>query len=431
MTETLYIRLGSKAHDVIHWLIWSEQNREIIASGELANAEALTQLTEKAQQRTVITFVSGSDVILKQLTVPGNSQRAIRLAAPYMLEDALAQDVEQLFFAYANIKNDSSEHNCFVAVVERAQLAQWQSWLNDANIACRVMIPDVLALPINSANDNENITPWSAVILGEQILLRQSIWKGMVIDQNIWPAIEQRLSDSLTSSLHSSSENSALEKADENAALPSKVVINSYSTLSSNCFTVNAMPEELPLALLAENANQQKFNLLQGEFQVKQQRSPMLANWLSVAAVFVVALLLTVAVKVVKLQQISAEQAQVKEKIVQVYKKAFPKTRRVNVATVRSQLKRKLAGYGSSSSQEGFLTMLTKVRPAFSAVPQLKPQSIKFDAKRQELRLQASANDYQAFEKFKIALEKAKLTVSQGSLNNQGDQVTGSFSIKG
>jgi general secretion pathway protein L len=423
MTETLYIRLGSKAHDVIHWLIWSEQNREIIASGELAHAEALTQLTEKAQQRTVITFVSGSDVILKQLTVPGNSQRAIRLAAPYMLEDALAQDVEQLFFAYANIKNDTSEHNCFVAVVERAQLAQWQHWLNDANIACRVMIPDVLALPINNASDNENITTWSAIILGEQILLRQSIWQGMVIDQNIWPTMEQRLNDSL--------ENAALEKADKNTELQSKIKINSYSALNSNCFTINAMPEELPLALLAENANQQKFNLLQGEFQVKQQRSPMLANWLSVAAVFVMALLLTVAVKVVKLQQISAEQAQVKEKIVQVYKKAFPKTRRVNVATVRSQLKRKLAGYGSSSSQEGFLTMLTKIRPAFATVPQLKPQSIKFDAKRQELRLQASANDYQAFEKFKIALEKAKLTVSQGSLNNQGDQVTGSFSIKG
>ena len=420
MTETLYIRLGSKAHDVIHWLIWSEQNSEIIASGELANAQALTQLTEKAQQRSVITFVSGSDVVLKQLTVPGNSQRAIRLAAPYMLEDALAQDVEQLFFAYANIKNSNTEYNCFVAVVERVQLAQWQTWLNDAAIACRVMIPDVLALPATIATEKENSNAWSAVTLGEQILLRQSAWQGIVIDENIWPALEQRLCVSLSASPEN-------EEGSE-GELP---LINSYSALNSACFTVNAMPEELPLALLAANAKQQKFNLLQGEFQVKQARSPMLANWFSVAAVFAVALLLTVGVKAVKLQQISAQQTRVKQQIVRVYKKAFPKTRRVNVATVRSQLKRKLSAYGSSSSQGGFLTMLAKVRPAFAAVPQLKPQSLKFDAKRQELRLQASANDYQAFEKFKIALEKTKLTVSQGSLNNQDDRVTGSFSIKG
>ena len=424
MTETLYIRLGSNEQDIVHWLIWSENNAEIIASGELANASALTELTEKAKTRPVICLVSSSDIALKRLTVPGNSQRAIRQATPYILEDSLAQDVEQLFFAYAdpsNFKTENSNNNCFVAVVERAQLTKWQAWLKQAQIACEKMIPDCLALPM--ATNTHDQKTYSAVTLGEQLLLRQSAWQGMTIEQDLWPIIETQL----LVGTKAEDQDDHDQNADEQSR---NITINSYSALTSSRFNVNAMPAELPLALLATHAKELKFNLLQGEFKVKQVRSDNMTNWLSVAAFFAVALLLTFTFKGLQLQQLSAQQTDVKKQIVTVYKKAFPKTRRVNVATVRSQLKRKLASYGSATSQEGFLTMLAKVRPAFAAVSQFKVQSLKFDSKRQELRLQASANDYQSFEKFKIALEKAKLTVSQGSLNNQDDQVTGSFSIK-
>jgi len=73
--------------------------------------------------------------------------------------------------------------------------------------------------------------------------------------------------------------------------------------------------------------------------------------------------------------------------------------------------------------------MLAQVQPAFAKVPSLKPESIKFDGKRQELRLQAIADDYQHFEQFKNALALANVEVKQGAQNNQGEQVTGSFSI--
>ena len=73
--------------------------------------------------------------------------------------------------------------------------------------------------------------------------------------------------------------------------------------------------------------------------------------------------------------------------------------------------------------------MLSTVQPAFAKVPALKPESLKFDGKRQELRLQAIANDYQHFEQFKAELNHANLTVKQGAQKNQGEQVTGSFSI--
>jgi general secretion pathway protein L len=45
-------------------LIFNATEQEIIASGELADAMQLHQLTDKAEQRMVKVFVPGCDVVL-------------------------------------------------------------------------------------------------------------------------------------------------------------------------------------------------------------------------------------------------------------------------------------------------------------------------------------------------------------------------------
>ncbi len=401
MGETLFIRLGSQIDNKIHWLIKTNGHEEIIASGELPNAKQLTQLTEKSAAREVIVFVPACDVAIKSLTVPGSSQRAIRLAAPYMLEDELAQDVEQLFFAFSEQKTNAQGNNCFLAAVERKQLSQWQQWLADAEIFCKVMVPDALALPLS----DEHIT---AVMLDEQILMRLDNWHLMSFEENAWPIISAQITQNETDS-----------KA-----------IQSYSALGNipNELPIEFLPEELPLAILANNVST-KFNLLQGEFQVKEKRSATLTNWLWVAGVAGLALVLNFALKGVELYQLSNQQAAIEEEIVASYKKAFPATKRVKVSTIRSQLKRKLAEVGNSGESAGFLPLLVNLEPALASVPEIKPQTLKFDGKRKEVRMQATAKDYQYFEKLKVALEKAGLSVNLGAQNNQGDEISGSFSI--
>ncbi len=419
MTETLFIRLGSQANDSIHWLILAgagSNEAEIIASGELNGAEQLNELTSKAEQRQVQVFVPGSDVLLKRLHVPAKSSRAMRLAVPYMLEDSLADEVEQLFFAYADIANDDEGNNCFTAIVAHNQMQQWQSWLTEAGIKTKSLLPDVLAMPVNQQG-------WSAIALGDseqQYMVRQGIWQGSTLDESAW-----QLQCHLLSAQTSDDETSDnTEKTD--------IEINAYSPLTeSEQLTVTHMPEELPLVLLAQNLNSQihGFNLFQGQYKVKESRSHASQQWLWVAGVAVFALLLSLGHKSAQLWSLNNEVDNVEQAIITSYKKAFPKTKRVRISTIKSQLNRELALLGGASDQQGFLAMLAQVQPAFAQVPALKPESLKFDGKRQELRIQAQAEDYQAFEKFSRALESADLTVKQGSQSNQGDQVTGSFSI--
>ncbi|ASP48152.1 type II secretion system protein GspL [Cognaticolwellia beringensis] len=401
MGETLFIRLGSQAENKIHWLIKINGQEDIIASGELPNASELEQLTEKASAREVVVFVPASDVAIKSLKVPGSSQRAIRLAAPYMLEETLAQDVEQLCFTFNDTKQDEQGNNCFVAALERKQLELWLQWLADAGIFCKLIIPDALALPF----DNQSR---SAVMLGEQVLIRLGEWQVMSFEANAWPIIAKHFTDN-----------------DE-----TKSAIMAYSSLSQVPAEINVeyLPEELPLAILANN-HSRKFNLLQGEFQVKEKRSAASVNWLWVAGIACFALVINFTLKGAQLYTLSQQVSVIEAEIIENYKAAFPETKRVKVSTVRSQLRQKLAEIGNSDESAGFLSLLVKLEPALASVPEIKPQTLKFDGKRQEVRMQTIAKDYQYFEKLKVALEKAGLTVNLGAQNNQGDQISGSFSI--
>ncbi len=412
MAETLYVRLGSQAKDEISWLIFSAVEQEIIASGVLSNAEQLTDLTEKAAQRVVKVFVPGCDVILKQLAVPTKSPRAMRSAVPYMLEDELATDVEQLFFAYADFSDDGAGNNCFVAVVAHTQMQFWLACLNDANIKVKTLQVDILAMPLIAQQ-------WSAIALHSasessqsQIIVRQGKWQGCVLDVDAWQFV---------------AENMYGAQDDEHHAQP---IFTAYSELPhSEQLTLQRVDEELPLALLAQHCHESKFNLLQGQYKIKDQHSTALTHWLWAAGIAACALLLNVGYKGAQLWQLTSQQAQVETQIISHYKKAFPQAKKVRVGTIKSQLNRKIAQLGGASDSGGFLAMLSKVQPAFAKVPELKPESLKFDGKRQELRLQAIATDYQHFERFKNALNTANLKVKQGAQNNQGEQITGSYSI--
>ncbi len=451
MSETLYIRLGSKANNTIYWLIFCTAENEIIASGELANAAQLTELTEKSQKRQVIVFVPACDIVFKSLTIPSKSVQATRLAAPYMLEEDLAQDVDKLFFAYnSNVKprevlsvnneqdTQQAAPNCFLAAVESNLMESWLTWLQEANIYTKVMIPDVLAMPLFEGQ-------YSAIALGEQIIVRQGQWQGFSMDANAWQVVSKKWQQEQSASVNTSNapantprnisetaaatnETAKVSATSTNSTFP---IINNYSLLpqAPEGLVLNPMPEELPLALLAQHCRVPFFNLLQGQFKVKESRSPLLKTWLWAASFALLALLMNLGLKGANLLQLNTQQEQLESAIIQTYQATFPNASNVNIATIRSLIKSKLAQQGSSASASGFLDMLNKILPGFTQVPELKPETLKFDGKRQEIRIVALADNYQTFEKFKNILESNQLSVSQGAQSNQGDKISGSFSI--
>lgn len=401
MAESLLIRLGSQHSDVIHWLIASADKQEIIASGELPNAEQLSELTEKASTRKVTVLVPGCDVVLKALNVPAKSQRAQKQAVPYMLEDELAEDVDDLFFAYAKIK-ENEQHNCFVAIVAHQQIQTWLTWLSDADIATSKMIPDVLAMPLI---DN-SVT---AIELGEQVILRQAAFEGMTLDNGLFQIIHQQWQDE------------TLEIANFSPLL-----------IENDTITLNPQPAELPLFLFAKHCDHSPVNLLQDTYAKKEKSNFFWQHWKLAASLVVIALFINLSVKWIHAAKLDAEIVALEEEIQKVYQDNFAsgKRKKISMNRVQAIVKNKLRESGGSNSEDTLFPLMNKITPAFAAAPLLKPQTFKYDQKNNEIRIQVSGKSYQDFEVFQTTLEGLALTVTQGSQNNQGDQVIGSFNIK-
>jgi len=395
--EQLLIRLGATEADPISWLVWSTAEEEIIASGELANADALSTLAERAGHRAVIALAPSSEILLKWVALPPRAGRKVLSALPFMLEDELATDIGEQFFAIGPKVGDSQA----VAVVSHAKLQMWQQWLADAGLFCNHLIPDVLAVPVTENG-------WSVLTLGEQMLVRQDTFKGIQGEQAwLLPTLG-----------HFTSQQEA------------PVAITNYAGIDLSAMpniTVNDAPLELPMHVLAKEAMSSSFNLLQGEYKVKRTRNNAWTQW-RVAAVLAVLVLCTSLVdKTVTLYQLKSENAALTSEIDQAVKSGFP-----NIGVYRNvklKLQYELNKLSKSGGDASMLVMLDQLSDAFAST-QVKPQTLRFDATRTEIRIQAQGKSFEALEQFRRQAEGAGFTVEQGAINNRDDNVIGTVSIR-
>ena len=395
--EQLLVRLGANYTDPISWLVYSKTEEEIIASGELPSAEELPSLTERAGQRSVIALAPSSEILLKWVELPPKAGRKIISAIPFMLEDELATDISQQFFAIGPKRGD----NQAVAVVSHEKMEQWQAWLSEAELFCDTIIPDVLAVPVTQNG-------WSVLTLGEQLLVRQDEFKGVQGEQTwLLPML-----------VHFTAQKEA------------PVTVTNYAgiDLSSlpNIEEAQA-PLELPMQVLAKEAMQSSFNLCQGDYKIKRKRSGVLSQWRVAAVLAVLALCTSLVDKGVTLYQLKAKNQALSNEISSAVKSGFP-----NIGTyrnVRLKLQSELAKLEQGGGDASMLIMLDQLAPAFSATD-VKPQTLRFDATRTEIRIQAQGKNFEALEQFKRSAENAGFEVEQGAINNRDNGVVGTVSVR-
>ena len=99
MSEFLTVRLSSQQDAEIPWLVWSTQQQEVIASGEISGWEQLSQLSSYAAERATIVLLAASDLVLTEVAIPSGAARRLESMLPYLIEDEIAQDVDELHFS--------------------------------------------------------------------------------------------------------------------------------------------------------------------------------------------------------------------------------------------------------------------------------------------------------------------------------------------
>ncbi|XOV80158.1 MAG: type II secretion system protein GspL [Aestuariibacter sp.] len=395
--QHLVIRFSGSADEHIQWLAWSSEQNDIIASGELASHTELSTLSDRVNADQVIALVPACDVKLISLDLPAKASRKILQAIPYMLEDDVVGNVEQHFFALAERQGTQQQ----VLVVAHQKMQSWLDALQKAGLHCQKMLPDVLALP-------EPESDWFGIQLNDEVLVRTGTFSGFVAEVS-WVS----------------------ELMSVEAKTHEQPIVLSAGTDIDMVTVANVdkqlVPSVLPMQLLAENAIRCNVNLLQDRYKVKKQRSAATHQWRLAAILAGVAVLTTFIDKGIEASQLSSQTEQLQQQIVAEYKRAFPNARRI--VNVRSQMSQKLTAMQQAGSGISMLAMLSQLESAF-AQSDIKPQSMRFDKGRSEIRMQAVAGSYEALESFKRLAEQQGFTVEQGAINNRDEQVIGSLAIR-
>jgi general secretion pathway protein L len=415
--EKLAIRLGSQADDPIHWLVWSDTENEILASGELPNAAALSQLKERAPNAEVIALVPSCDVLLKTVKLPAKANRKVLGAIPFMIEDDIASDISKSFFAFGKKIDDQQQ----VAIATHEKMAFWQETIEQAGLFCELLVPDILALPfqedkislLSLRQDDHNT-----------LLIRDGEWRGLQGEENwTFPVLEKHL-NSKPQSVCAYSE---LTHANDLSALFEKHATEHEEQDDEAPLAFETNYDKLPMLLLLQGAESAAFNLLQGEYAIKRKSNEHWQKWKIAAVLAAVALCVNLVSKTVELNSIKQQRQIVERDLQASIDKGFPG---LNARNKRVAIEKEMARLENGGGGISMLVMLSQMSQSFASTG-VKPQSIRFDAKRTELRMQSVANNFDSLERFRREVQALGFEVDQGAITNQGDQVVGTIVIKG
>ncbi|EGQ7841263.1 type II secretion system protein GspL [Vibrio alginolyticus] len=398
MSEFLTVRLSSEQQSTIPWVVWSTDQQEVIASGEIAGWEHLDELVSYAGQRQVVALLASNDVVLTQVDIPPGATRQFEAMLPYLVEDEVAQDVDGLHFSVLGKQADKAQF----CAVERAWIQTVLQRFSSQGIAIKRILPDVLALPVRGDHS-------CAAMIGEQWLIRHSATEGAVVDAS-W--LDLYLSSYL--------QNHEGWKLDCYSSVPESALPEIWEP----------QPEEMTMALLAKGVTESKVNLLTGIFKPKSSWGKYWKLWQKATIAAGVLIVVMVAQQLLVVHKYEAQAQAYREESERIFRQVFPNKRRIpTVSYLKRQMddeERRLSG---GSGQQAMLSWLAALPATLGQVSDLEITSFKYDGQRGEVRIQARSSDFQPFEQARVKLAE-KFNVEQGQLNRSDNVVVGSFVLK-
>ncbi|WP_052880252.1 type II secretion system protein GspL [Vibrio coralliirubri] len=406
MSEFLTVRLSSEPQSPVQWLVWSTSQQEVIASGELSSWEQLDELTPYAEKRSCIALLPGNECLIKRVEIPKGAARQFDSMLPFLLEDEVAQDIEDLHLTIL----DKDATHATVCGVDREWLKQALDLFREANIIFRKVLPDTLAVPF----EEQGI---SALQIDQHWLLRQGNYQAVSISEAWLPMFLQ--SDWVVA-----------DDEEQATTIFSYTAMPSEDVQQQSGANWQAKPAELVMSLLSQQAITSGVNLLTGTFKTKSSFSKYWRVWqkVAIAACLLVAVIVTQ--QVLKVQQYEAQAQAYRMESERIFRAVLPGKQRIpTVSYLKRQMNDEAKKYGGSGDGDSLLGWLVLLPETLGQVKAIEVESIRYDGNRSEIRLQAKSSDFQHFETARVKLEE-KFTVEQGPLNRNGDAVFGSFTLK-
>ncbi|MGB1351764.1 MAG: type II secretion system protein GspL [Luminiphilus sp.] len=343
----------------------------------------------------VVVGLPSDDVRSTLLKVSPEELKHLSKSLPYMMEEQVAEDVEELHFVASAL----GEEQFLVAFTRQDKMADWVEQLS-FNDSLKVFGPEALCLPLEGDE-------CCAVVDGDEVVLRWSDAHGARVDLSLLSTVLDSL-----------------------AEIPSSLVI--YGTDREQ--VVSQLTDDQAalvdwrqggwgaLLLLTKSAPQ--VNLRQGSFAPPLPLVKWWGVWKAVAIAASVALSLQFVSDVSQFQTLKQQNLELRSAIQDSYRKANP---RGAVVDAEKQLDRQIAEFAGEESVTAFTPKLVDVVTATMAESG-RVTSINYTSG--QLRLNLTAQDFASVEQIRQALERAGLKATLETSSARGDEVRARLRIE-
>ena len=374
---------------------WYEDFAYLLRPGN--QPERLVSEADNIPENTCLALPADS-VRTLPLSVAPEELKHLQKALPFMLEEALLEDVAKLHFASAPLDNDLQA----VAVVRRQTMDQWMSTLPEA-LKEMPWVSEALCLP------------WSAgyctlVFEADHVLVRWGEASGTRIERSLLPV----LLDSLPLA-----HVSIVAYGGDEAAIKASIPESLHSGLQMR-------QGGLSEALLLANTEKPGPDLRQGDFAPRLPFARWWRLWQSVLIVLAVAVVLKSGVSVVDYVSLKKEDLRLREAIQQSYRRVNPKGA---VVDVEKQLNRQLAELGAAGAQSAFTPVLIELLSAMTEVGEIELTSVNYTGGK-EMRVNFSAPSFQAVERVRMALEARAFSAELENSNARKEGVVARLRVE-
>lgn len=403
MAESLFLQLPS-TDEPARWLLVDTLGNRIGQVQEGGLAEAASQ----AKGRRITALLPAERVTLLHVEVPSRNPQKVLQAVPYMLEDKLAEDVENLHFALGP-RSDAGQ---LVAAVGRGHLRERLDALAAAGLQAAHLVPDVCAV---------SPEPGAAVVVLERdkALARLPDGGGFGTDLTLAAhLLRRRLADG-SGIAHIVMRGSPEEMDRFDAALGDLSVERLRRPLEGGM-----------LPLMADSLMHQRgLDLLQGEFKDQTPMQEQWRQWRLAAALLAACLLLGLVQQVSSYLRLRNQAAALDAQVVQLFTQAMPGSR-VQAGTEMQQMKQRLAELQGGDSAGSLLALLDALGTGLGANSAVQVTAVSYQGGSLQAQLQAA--DISTLDALKGALNKQSgISAKLDSVNASGSQVTGRIVLSG
>ncbi len=392
---------GGLVHKGTAW--WLVRDGAVAQTGVAALPDALGPLLKRfADVDRILALLPGLETRVDRALVPSQRESEARAAAPFVIEDDLAVDPEDVHVALSPAQDDGRR---ILVTVDREAMAQWRRDLAAAAGRDIDLIPESLAWP----------APEEGFVLvdrGGYALLRGADGTALSLEDDLVSVVLPAI------------------MADAGAAVPLMVFAHHperyTDALEGTGLETRAPVEGADFVMACAGAGRPPLSLLQGPFKLRGRLSFDPSVWVRSGALAASLLLALVAIQVVEAVRLDARASQTHAKAEALFRETFPDVRRV--VNPRAQMAARLRALGTAGTAP-FLALTGLLYGGLKDLGGVELQDLRYYAERGEIGARVTYRDYADLERLKARVAQRGGRLVEGGSRQQGGVIEGDVTV--